>query len=73
MNHIDFAAGLLGAVASSAAAILWWLASRAAPLDTNHIEESLRRAGRMNSRAAVCSCVAALCAAWVFASGAGLI
>jgi hypothetical protein len=72
MTKLDFFFGFLGVITSLGAAGLWlWSSLIKVPDNIDTFIGALQRIGRVNAWAALCSCGAAVCAAYAFARGFG--
>ncbi|MBO2985743.1 hypothetical protein [Burkholderia pseudomallei] len=72
MTKIDVVFGIVGAISSLAAAGLWlWSSLIQVPDNIDTFIGELQRISRVNAWAAMCACVAAICAAYGFARSLG--
>jgi hypothetical protein len=74
MEKLDYIVGIIGAVASFGAAAFWlWASLIEVPDNIDTFIQALQHAGKINSWAATCACVAAICGTYAFSRSIHLI
>jgi hypothetical protein len=72
MARIDFIVGIIGVASTAGAAAFWlWSSLIEVPDNIDTFIGELQRIGQVNSWAAMCACVAALCGTYAFVRSLG--